>query len=1498
MSFREEIGYTAKDRYKLNCYHSKGGRVYPNEVTPLEYENLFMKNKTLKIGEKSLKQKTSKARENLKIDSVFDYNDDNVSEASTTKKFYESSQKKPPIQKSSRNTRKYNQKKYSKTKSDMIRAGKIQQRSTINMIKIIESDLRDIIYRLKERIERFGGYGCEYENGDLTCRSQRSGRDTRFNSVEQYQIKSLKLKAKALFFEGMNLVKNYYDLNFEYNTGDRRDAFSHGMKNFVKRGVNFDNEVDCLEAVIKIRRKLKNVIQEYEEDWNIVCSIIEDSGVKKEDELFRKKKGSGKKIDFDKEIRQRESSRRTSQSRGKSTPRDFKGSESTRRTNRNYPEIEVIVTKRSRSRSKSNSGIVSKRSGFTISPTTNNENHNNNERFERVEQQLKQIMEKLENLQFMNPNEEKENYREISMKTYLENTTDIKQRREEYDVLSEQKSEDNKQINDSFTIPPPKPFRTTATDFKDSPFREIEENNKKKKNGKLQSNTPNLIRKENQFTIEPSKIQQKLPPSFIHPKFDSVNDFDPINAFDGIRNTSNSNEKNLKENEILCFRKPLIQPEVFITPVSSIYTGEVELQHCPSSMNCSRVFYNSKYQSRNSYKKYNTGGGQESSGESEIHVIPGSFDGRNFTLSGNGGEGFKEVEAGNVLMKKKRNLETQGEYEDSEVDEAQIDSYTLSDVNTLEYEIFKVREERAQLILRLEKLLENSKKILKVAVSGCKIEEMIDENIFQLKTGIVEFSSTYKFTSEADKQLEKNLKILNTKLKKAKSLLNQSCLFEGETKDNFIFGIYGLIEKSIYCFEKYVEIAKEQYSDILPISSTTTPIKRREYKENEGSEIVVNDFDEGEKSEEVQEVEQENLEEYQFRETPDLSRNNSNSSKSISEESIYEEDEETPKITSNNSEVEINHIELEIKENDELHQQLEIIIEKNERHETSSNLEIIDCSRNEELRQVNSQGNTSSEEEEDEDQNNFEKEKTESSVKIVTVKGGIIEGPNSTSYYHTTKTGNLMSTNGATLQQQREYQKKGETAAWRTSKTVELKNFKYDIEYSEYFDEREYSFNKNEEEEDEWSNLVGKFSSGKKRKEDIRSGRETKRRVFASQEVENQEESAGFDEIVDPKLKKRLKIPPDGFELKDAETPSSLYSEDLKLSLPQVPKKKLIKFEIKEGKGNITVIKLIPNSDKCVIGLSSGELIFYSISKKEVLHLKKKHKGSIISLEYIKIEDNSLNLFENNSKNTPKKEYIISGGGDKETSIIVWDLEKMKALKKFSGHKNRVSCVKNLGDNATIVSTSYDSKIAFWDLKEKFNCVQLLDDHSGPISCLNVNPKSKTLVTATLSGEIIFWNFYLKGGVYDSVTLMKKLQLKGHIIELSLPKSNPSDLIVLESDAKVRIYSSETGEVKGIIKSESPFTDFILVERENLQPLVYCIKKGCEAEKFDSWNEEFVEEDKVNLLGNKINETNLRFIKEMFGGVPRSQVLVKDDELYLVGFEKKMRRIVFREIEF
>lgn len=64
---------------------------------------------------------------------------------------------------------------------------------------------------------------------------------------------------------------------------------------------------------------------------------------------------------------------------------------------------------------------------------------------------------------------------------------------------------------------------------------------------------------------------------------------------------------------------------------------------------------------------------------------------------------------------------------------------------------------------------------------------------------------------------------------------------------------------------------------------------------------------------------------------------------------------------------------------------------------------------------------------------------------------------------------------------------------------------------------------------------------------------------------------------------------------------------------------------------------------------------------------------------------------------------------------MIWDIKLGNNLKKFQGHSNGVSQVIWDNENKYLISSSYDSTIRIWNIKDEFQNEICLKGHSDSI---------------------------------------------------------------------------------------------------------------------------------------------------------------------------------------
>jgi WD40 repeat protein len=102
-------------------------------------------------------------------------------------------------------------------------------------------------------------------------------------------------------------------------------------------------------------------------------------------------------------------------------------------------------------------------------------------------------------------------------------------------------------------------------------------------------------------------------------------------------------------------------------------------------------------------------------------------------------------------------------------------------------------------------------------------------------------------------------------------------------------------------------------------------------------------------------------------------------------------------------------------------------------------------------------------------------------------------------------------------------------------------------------------------------------------------------------------------------------------------------------------------------------------------------------------------------------------------------------------------------MKRLSGHTARISDIVSFEDNSTICTSSYDSKIAIWDMVNNYTCQQILkkptnhqlenfQKKSQAVS-LSYDKNNKALACGYKDGTVAIWKIIYEGGNFHGAKL-------------------------------------------------------------------------------------------------------------------------------------------------
>ncbi len=242
------------------------------------------------------------------------------------------------------------------------------------------------------------------------------------------------------------------------------------------------------------------------------------------------------------------------------------------------------------------------------------------------------------------------------------------------------------------------------------------------------------------------------------------------------------------------------------------------------------------------------------------------------------------------------------------------------------------------------------------------------------------------------------------------------------------------------------------------------------------------------------------------------------------------------------------------------------------------------------------------------------------------------------------------------------------------------------------------------------------------------------------------------------------------------------------------------------------------------------------------------------------------------------KEVLLTGGNEKDKTVVVWDVNTFQPIQKLKGHEHMVTCIVDLRDFATIVTGSMDSKLAFWDLRgQEPACIQILDDMRFPIVVMEFDADDGVLSTGTLDGQIGIWQIYLDSDVYAGCALTKMLSLECHVLDILRSSFMPKSIITLESDFSVREYDLNSGRLIRTVKADKPIVDIFIVEANGGRSIIlFAIDNACNIHRIKDFT---AAPAKLSLPKSPDSEVQ---IKRYIGYNPKSQIFINKNQLLLL----------------
>lgn len=211
----------------------------------------------------------------------------------------------------------------------------------------------------------------------------------------------------------------------------------------------------------------------------------------------------------------------------------------------------------------------------------------------------------------------------------------------------------------------------------------------------------------------------------------------------------------------------------------------------------------------------------------------------------------------------------------------------------------------------------------------------------------------------------------------------------------------------------------------------------------------------------------------------------------------------------------------------------------------------------------------------------------------------------------------------------------------------------------------------------------------------------------------------------------------------------------------------------------INAIKVI-NEELIATGSKDKKVKVWKFYNKECLCTLEGHKDNVCCLGVLPQE-----------KGLP---LLISGGGNFDSSLIIWDLETRKAKHVLQGHQSSITTIINLNDYRTIITGSYDNNIIVWDVKEA-KAKMVIRKHSAMVSSLKIIQEGSILASASWDKTIALWRMcYDEAGKFEKCDFLYSILENFAILTLSSSFLQPNRLIYAGTNKKFFAYNIENKE--------------------------------------------------------------------------------------------------------
>lgn len=159
---------------------------------------------------------------------------------------------------------------------------------------------------------------------------------------------------------------------------------------------------------------------------------------------------------------------------------------------------------------------------------------------------------------------------------------------------------------------------------------------------------------------------------------------------------------------------------------------------------------------------------------------------------------------------------------------------------------------------------------------------------------------------------------------------------------------------------------------------------------------------------------------------------------------------------------------------------------------------------------------------------------------------------------------------------------------------------------------------------------------------------------------------------------------------------------------------------------------------------------------------------------------------------SPDGGFILSGAGDGDNSIIMWDAQTGEVLDRLTGHDDRVYVVAITPDGRFAASGSQDTSVIIWDMESREIVHRVSrgnQGHTVPIFSLAFTPDGSQLLSGAADGTIIVWDV----ATGEQVNRFGDIHSQ-HILDMDI--STDGELVFSGSfDGTVRLWELASGDI-------------------------------------------------------------------------------------------------------